>query len=392
LPHYTLFLCSSAERMLEVERLSGEPSSNVAGRTFAFRGGFYERSAMALIPPGSEAWTRWLVVHELAHAAFCERVGGRADPIDEGLAEVLPDWLLFSDAARPEDHSSTYTMYEWNCAQAALRPSPPTLAWLCKLDYWGFRDDRIENLGFSASWALMKLLVESRDPAIGGHVPALLSDLANGFPLQAALDREVGLAALESAWRARMRSWSDWEPWWGSWRDDGRDWSATSTSWGAQLLLAHEQPGERAFELGFTWKAPSSESVGLGFALGLRDEENYDVLLLIEAEKRVLLQRFRGGTLEREFSWPLPEGLEFNCKPIVLSCAPARRTVLAIGDFALPLEELDAVAWDGSCGLIAQRLLYAPRRVETKFTFLEPWNRIPPRMREKEAAQAQSSR
>lgn len=377
LPHYTIFLCSSVERMLEVERLSGEPTSQVAGRSFAFRGGFYGRSRMAMFVPESERWTRWTLVHELVHAVFLERTGVRADVIDEGLAELLPDWLLFSDEARPEDHISTYPTYESTCGAAALRPNRPSLHWLYGLDYWAFRDDRLGDLGFAASWALMKLLVESRDPDFAGRLQLLFTDLADGFSVQSALNSTFGLVRVELAWRERIRSWSQWKPWWGTWQDDGRDWSTTLTSWGSHLLLAHDQPGDRPFELGFTWRAPSADYVGLGFALGMRDEQNVALLSLIESERRVMLEVFRGGELERERSWPLPSGLEFDCQPIVLTCAPGRNARLEIGEFALPLDEVDPATWEGNCGLMAARLAYAPRRVEAKFTFLAPWNRIP---------------
>ncbi len=383
---YTVYLCSSVERMFEVERLCGESISVIPGHRVPYPGLFYPRSKSVVMLPGTARDTAWLLVHELTHAAFFERVGRDADPINEGLAELLPDWLLYSKLERPEEHLSTYARYQSRCARAMLERGSTSLPWLCSLNYTAFRDDRIEELGYAASWALMKTIVESRDPAITGRVQALLSDLAHGSSVQDALDGVYGLARIESVWRGRMRSWTEWEPCWGTWRDEGRDWSTTLATWGSHLLLAHDPPGNSAFELGFTWHTPSTEYVGLGFALGMRDEENVALLSLIESEQRVMLEVYRGGELEREYSWPLPRDLEFDCKSIVLTCAPGARVALGIGDFSMPLEGVDAATIDGRCGLIAERLAYAPRRVVTQLTFQDPWNRTGPARGEPEAA------
>lgn len=383
---YTIFLCSSVQCMLEVERLCGEPSSQIPGRTFAYRGGFYPRPRVALIPPGSRRLTCWLVAHELSHAAFFERVGNAADPIDEGLAEVLPDWLLFSNEARPEDHSATYPRYESCCGSAMLRSKVPTLSWLCALDYWGFRDDRIEDLGFASSWVLAKLLVESREPGIEGRVQGLLTNLSRGRSLREALSSEFGWTRIEQRWHEWMSRWAEWEPSWGTWTVEGRDWSTRVATWGSNLLLAHAQPGNSAFELGFTWHTPSSEYGEIGFALGMRDEGNLAVLSLNEFQHRVLLEVLRGGELERQSIWLVPNDLKFDCQSIVLTCGPGARAMLRIGEFSLPLDEVDSESVDGRCGLVAELPLFAARRVVTNVTFQDPWNTTRPALGQPVAA------
>jgi hypothetical protein len=305
-------------------------------------------------------------------------VGGLwADPVDEGLAEVLPDWLLFSKLDRPEDHVSTYPMYQSRCARAVGLGDAGSLSWLFSLDYWGFRDDRLDGLGYAASWALMKTLVESREPDIAGRMQELFTSLAQGNALPAAIEQVYGLARIESLWRERMRSWTQWEPWWGAWKDTGHDWSTRLTGWDSNLLLAHAEPGPAGFELGFTWKRPSSEFVGLGFAFGVREGEHTALLDILESERRVRLDIFRGEEWEPERSWPLPPGLELECQPVELRLDPAAGVLLRIGDWLLPIAEYDPVGLEGRCGLLVQRLLYAPRREPVESTFLDPWSRRP---------------
>ncbi|MBK7641895.1 MAG: hypothetical protein IPJ19_02420 [Planctomycetes bacterium] len=370
-PRYTLFLCSSVECMLEVERLSGEPPSDFPGRSFAFRGGFYSRSRMVVAENRPTAWMRASLAHELTHAAFFERVGRNADVFDEGLACLLPDWLLETTSGAPQDQDASDERFETRCGTAVGEARPLRLAWLCGLDYWAFRDEQLDGLGFASSWALMKLLVESREPGIGGHMQALFDDLAAGGKPLEALGRQCDRAQLERRWLECMRGWSVWEAAWGSWRDTGNEWTTTLEGWGSHVLVARSRVPDKGFELGFTWHTPPTEGIGLGFVVGLRKGGNLCSIEVREGALRVIL--CRDGEWQLEQVTRLPDELVLDCQPVSLRCEPDGRASVRIGSEAFALPGLDADEVDGDCGLAVFRQPTAPRRVVAEVEISSPW-------------------
>jgi hypothetical protein len=98
--------------------------------------------------------------------------------LNEGLAAVLPSWILYGTSARPEDNFASYPDYEPVIARLVANGDVPSLEELVQWDSNRFHADRWAS--FSLAWCLAKMLVESNHPDVRAKLPRLIQHLGTG--------------------------------------------------------------------------------------------------------------------------------------------------------------------------------------------------------------------
>ena len=197
-----VYLC---DRQDELRRLEDElplPGARPLPRTS--KGGYFHSQSTVLLLVEEGRNTEWLLAHEMFHSVFRHVAKANPPALNEGLAEVVPSWILFGGGPTPELARARYPDYEVVLAELVTNGRVPPLRDFVKLDADEFHRNRWAS--FSLAWSLARLLVESRDPVIRGRVPDLLRALHTD-PWTAFCE-VYDAEAVERAWRAELRSFA----------------------------------------------------------------------------------------------------------------------------------------------------------------------------------------
>jgi len=329
-------LVDDVEDLFAIEAEHGLPSSREFFRARTFRGRCYPSAGLIVLPDSTEIGLRWQIVHEIAHVVVASRVGACPTVLDEGLAELVPYWILGSDRATPETLDCEYELYDRRLAAAALTRELPTFERLLAIDDATFHDPTNRWLWYAASWKLAKVMVESVDPRIRGRLPAVLDAVAAGRDLRRAVnDAYSDSSALEVEWRRAIQSVAAWRPMFGDWRfagapgdvDDvttliGRASSGTSSC----ATFARRRLPAEAFEMAFTLASEPSSETGFGFVFDARAETDFVYVEVRPGGRGVVVAERENGT------WIRATEHAIESKERLLSIEPdaARRFALSV--------------------------------------------------------------
>jgi hypothetical protein len=193
-----IFLCDREE---ELRRLEAElPLVGARALERTAKGGYFHAHAAILLLVEPERNVEWLVSHEMFHSVFRHLAAANPPALNEGLAEVVPSWILYADGPSPERAAATYPGYEAVLADLVARGAVPPLERLLSLTADEFHRDRWAS--FALSWSLARVLIESSDPAIAGRVPLLVRSLV-GDPWEA-FQRVYDAELVERRWHAAL--------------------------------------------------------------------------------------------------------------------------------------------------------------------------------------------
>ena len=193
-----IFLCDREDELRRLEAELPLPGSRALERTS--KGGYFHAHAAILLVVEEGRNVEWLVSHEMFHSVFRSLAAANPPALNEGLAEVVPSWILYGDGLSPEGARATYPSYEAVLVEVVAGGSLPSLESLISASVDEFHADRWRS--FALSWSLARLLIESDDPEIAGRVPALVRALV-GDPWEAfrqVYDEEL----VERRWREAL--------------------------------------------------------------------------------------------------------------------------------------------------------------------------------------------
>ena len=352
-PTLNIYLCAEVEEMRRLEAAYGWPRSDPAPqRTFEFRGGFYPEPHLILLHAQAGEDLRFAIAHELSHAVFNELVGQSCDALDEGLADY--------DAARVLGWEPGPYRLEAT-AKGVLQGSLPSLARFFALDYWQFRDDKLEGRSFELSQLLVRVLLEDRSPAIAGRFPLLLRNLRAADPWNA-LRRTYDVRRLESVWKDALESASRWFPVYGAWSQTNEARVVTLRSPGTAVLLHREPPraGE-AYTIRVRAASTLDSASELGFVLGYEDAHSYEVLTLRRSERGLVVARCVGDRWGRSTFTPVRDfPADWSTAELSLACSAQGTLVLRFGSRVLAQHARGMDAFGGRVGLFVQPHMQDP--------------------------------
>jgi hypothetical protein len=193
-----IFLCDREEELRRLEAELPLPGSRSLERTA--KGGYFHAHAVILLLVEEHRNLEWLVSHEMFHSVFRSVAAANPPALNEGLAEVVPSWILYGDGPSPVGARATYPSYEALLVELVASGSVPTLESLISASADEFHADRWRS--FALSWSLARLLIESDDPAVAGRLPQLMRALV-GDPWEAfcqVYDEEL----VERRWRQAL--------------------------------------------------------------------------------------------------------------------------------------------------------------------------------------------
>ena len=198
-----LFLLAGSRDLARLERILGLPAAG--GWRQRANGGYYhlDRTIAMVVEP--ERDTAWLVSHEMWHSVFRDVARRHPVALNEGLAEVLPSWILYGSTGRPEENFATYPDYEPVLARLVAAGEVPPLEELIGWSSDRFHADRWAS--FSLAWCMAKMLMESPHPRVRDCLPRLMQHLGTNETAWEDLcdvyDREL-LEKLWARWPARL--------------------------------------------------------------------------------------------------------------------------------------------------------------------------------------------
>ena len=291
-----VYLCRDVETIYTVERRRGRPSSDHPGRSFPFRGGFYQDEGFIALEAKHLATVRWNLVHEVGHLVLAQRAPEVPDLVNEGLAELLTQWILESNAATPEDDLAVSPSYLERCRRAVVRSEIPPLRRLLRLDYWEFRDSEKDHLYYALGWHFARFLVTGEHPAVAGRFHALVGELERGRSGWMAFQIVYDADLVERLWREALERPLDWEEATGTWQATADGFRAAVQGKGSAMLIRRPSDGgEGARELSYEVPADVQHPIAFGFVLNYRDMENFDLLSVREGGREVVLAHWREG-------------------------------------------------------------------------------------------------
>ena len=193
-----IFIAASEAELRRLERELPLPGARPLARTS--KGGYFHShlTILLVVEPGRN--TEWLVSHEMFHSVFRTLAKSNPPALNEGLAEVVPSWILFGSGPTPQNAGATYPAYEQMLEEVVAGGRVPALADFLRMSRDEFHFNRWAN--FSLAWSLSRLLVESKDPEISGRLPELVGRLY-ADPWEAFCEVYDG-AHVERAWRRSL--------------------------------------------------------------------------------------------------------------------------------------------------------------------------------------------
>lgn len=291
-----IYLTAGTESLRAVEREHAlVPASGGDG---SFRGRCYPAQHVIVIPYDVGS-VRWQIAHEVTHLVFDEIVGRNVEIVNEGLAELLPYWILRGAVGSPDTLDAPYELYDDRLARAVLERDVPAFDAFLQVDEATFYDESAQWLWYALSWKLAKVLVESPDPLIHGRLRGFLDLLAAGNPVEPALRAAYDERAVAAAWQSSISQTAEWRPMFGDWRADPYGMvGAVGGAHSACVVSAESlSPGE-SFAIEVTLDGPPPDAA-FGFAVDVRNEDEFDYVELRPWHGRVTVAEHALGRWTR---------------------------------------------------------------------------------------------
>ena len=299
---------------------------------------------------------RRILAHELAHAVLAPKTRTRGTFVEEGLAEVLSDWLVFGGGGRFGDVRID-SLTRMRDAARALREHRPKLASLVRLTDEEFhRADRRDD-HYDLAWSFVHFLLTTDDPALAGRFGKFIGTLARGKPRDAEDDwrrlaEVVDRKKLERAWRrAALEGPADWAPRTASWFAVEDRLAMFMSGTGSGILLRDDGRTTPRATLRFGLATTLPESgLQAGVVFGHRGPDDYVIGALDRGATRFGLLRREGGNFGRWETFSLPPGApEFEVR------VDRGEVRLLRGDDELARHAFAPAALRGNVGLWAER-------------------------------------
>ncbi len=319
LPASFVYLCRDIETLLAIERhhdfksvYGHADSASTPDRTFEPRGGYYQQlGVIALLDqPGVDV--PWNIAHETSHAALARWTSFVPDVLNEGLAEIVTAWVLYSNAEMPSDDLPLDLNVVNTCRSATRRDRRAfRLAWLFGLDYWQFRDDRSDDLNFSLATSLCHFLLSDGHPSVAGRFPALIQRLGADRSPWFAFQRTYPVGLVERRWRDHLDRWNDlpWRVGFGRrWIQHGSHLSARRPARGSTALIWQgdlQPPSRVEFSLA---QLPTASTVA--FLTSYRSPRHFTVLGARRRGRELIRVDYREGSWDTPALWQLPDHLD----------------------------------------------------------------------------------
>lgn len=200
-----VFIAADRAGLRALQRSEGLAAGDGRNEPVAAHAGYYHPGvrAITLARVKNLELTR-AVAHEIAHDVFDRRVGSGVTPLDEGFADVVARWVEVDPPAPLGERPQRDAEYDRRLREARAKETLPGLKRLMHLDFSQFHDASVEAMHYAASWSLVRLLVETKDPQLAGRFRALLDRIAQGASAWRALQATYDVEALERAWIASI--------------------------------------------------------------------------------------------------------------------------------------------------------------------------------------------
>lgn len=242
----------------------------------SFRGRCHPEVGLIVVPIDTFANLRWQIAHEVTHVVFHELVRRNVPIANEGLAELLPDWILGTNAGTPDTFETRSKFYDRRLARAVLAREAPNFTEFLRVDDATFYDPHAEWLWYALSWKLAKVLVERETDGTRGQYRAFLGALAKGKDIGSSLTDVYDLGTIEAEWRSEIERAATWRPLFGEWRDDYETLvGSVAGLQSACALLGPALAPAQEFQIALSLDAPPAQSVAFGFALDARGMDDF---------------------------------------------------------------------------------------------------------------------
>ena len=372
---------ADVEGLFAIEAERGWPSSREYFRTHAFHGRCYPAAGLVVLPDSAAISVRWQLVHEIAHAVNAARMGACPTVLDEGLAELVPYWILGTDRPTPESLDCEYELYDRRLSAAVLAREVPTLERLLTVDDPTFHDPASDWLWYALSWKLVKVLVESDDPRVTGRFQRLVDGVASGRGLRDAIADTYDVTAVESEWRRAILATARCRPVFGDWRAEGDALTGRAAAGTSSCTTATRRwfSGE-SFTIGFTLSSDPPASTGFGFVFDCASDTDFVYVEVRPEGRTVVIAERRLGqwthATEHEIALgdrflPIPAG---TARRFVLKAGGRGRIELVVDGRTVVVHELERVLAGGEAGWMLEHCAtdgVGPRTTEMRFESVE---------------------
>lgn len=357
------YFCRDEASLADVERQHryrrSSASSAGAGaargaRASMSRGGYYHRQGIAALIVAANEDARRDVSHELSHAVLREHVGSIVDLVNEGLATVVPPWILYTRDRLPGSTGIIDLNYARTIARAEAEGAVPALEELFRMGYWDFRAEPASRLHFALGWSFVDFLLGTEDPQFAGRFAEFLDRSVEARSSLKALRSVYGLEALEVAWRERHAAFADllWEPVYGKWFQVGDRLVGSVRTPGSAVMLRRDRL-EPPFRLAFRLERELGERQGAGFVLG-QGENGYLVVQAGAGGREIVAHHLDGGHWRGRRKRTLTRPLDLQGKGLELVCDAEGRIEVRCGDRPIFLHGVDQAAIRGRVGLMVE--------------------------------------
>lgn len=226
----------------------------------------------------------------------------------------------------------------------------PTLESSFGLAYWEFRDDRAQERHYALSWFLVRMLIEDDSPEVAGRFLELLENVRTSRDPWQAFRSTYDVEAVEALMNESLELWTRWTPAFGDWRVDPEAIEVDLKGSESALLLYRNRTWRGVpYELEFKLRSKPSGSLGLGFALGYVDADDY-VILSVRDRKNDVVIAHRGGD-----EWRSKETVALDLPPdldgLTLSCDTQGIATVAANGRVLLRHDLGTKAFSGRPGI-----------------------------------------
>jgi hypothetical protein len=305
---HQIYFSDQLETLYALERQFGLVPSRAYHATHPFTGRCYPEAGLIVIPYHRAELRRWQVAHEVVHTVFQEIVGRNVEVINEGLAELLPSWILNSTVESPELIDAKYELYDRRCAQAILAHEVPPFATFARIESDQFYDANAGWLWYALSWKLVKVLVESDHSQIRGRFPRFLRVLADGNGVWPALRAVYDTNAVEAAWQAEIDRTAPWQSLFGGWRyvENALVGTATGRHSATAITTERAYPGE-PFVIGFTLDQPPPQGCAVGFTLEAQGVDDFVYVQFRPGGRQIAVARRSRGVWTEVVDYQLPD-------------------------------------------------------------------------------------
>jgi hypothetical protein len=354
-----IYVCKDDDAVAEVERLHAPSASAQAYPRLKLRS-YYRREARLIVIPESKdrAANRWSVSHEIAHSVFGELVTQPVEFVNEGLAELIPYWILFTDAESPSAVTSRFATYQHECGRLAFDRELPSLERSLRMGAWEFVTEPNAFQHYALAWSFTKLLVEDDSAQSASRYRELLRALGRGDDAWTAFQHMYDAVEIERRWHAELEHWFPWDAASGTWSVDRDGYvSLRRAETGASCLLSRSQARIGGpFGVSYLAIDEPNTSRDVGLVLAHRGPNQFIAARILDGGARVAISEAIEPSAGSSSAWndrvveDLPRGLVFKDKWVTLRCEESGRVRFQVDGVTLVETEIGASVWLGRFG------------------------------------------